>query len=160
MASPSGDAVRRVNVDLWPYFLEARRFAAPFDLDALGGTEVVNSSRLRRPISSAISHKTLPFSAPAFDSFTSSSPASEASCLARLESLRAEAVATSAEATMSATTGFWLSVLKRFAAVELEVAFAAFLSFFSFFFFLSFATNYPLPTLRQFAIIPFFATPL
>ena len=46
---------------------------------------------------------------------------------------------------MSATTGFWLSVLKRFAAVELEVAFAAFLSFFSFFFFLSFATNYPLP---------------
>src|SRR5262249_35035205 len=116
-------------------------------------SESASSSRLLRPISSAICHRALPRSAPFLLNRSSSSPASDASRCARRESLSAEAVATSAAATTSATSGFWSRSFPFLAAplpgfvpgTAAEPAFLDFLSFLPAFFcfFLSLATLTP-----------------
>jgi hypothetical protein len=73
-----------------------------------------------------MSHNASPLFAPALESLASSSLASDARARARFESLSAEAVATSAAATTSATKGFCASAYSEL------LFFAAFLSFFFF----------------------------
>src|SRR6478672_8138141 len=67
---------------------------------------VEKDSRALRPISRAMPHKAAPSRVCFFASFSISSPAAAANAWAFLESLSADAVATSAAATTSATTGF------------------------------------------------------
>ena len=76
---------------------------------AASGASLAKVSSAWRPTSSASFHMALPRCALFFDRASSSSPAYSARRRALFESLSAEAVATSAAATTSATIGFWLS---------------------------------------------------
>src|SRR5437868_963029 len=110
-------------------------------------------------MSSARSHIALPCLELFLDKAFSWSPASLASRRALSESLIAEAIATSAAATTSATIGLSDSAFSFFAALFATFVGLAAVSFLflSFFFFLSLDTGFPLGV-QSAGLIPFSVT--